>query len=78
VEEQAKVHLQSLQDELSLPQRRFGVLFRRGTTRAYVILPSPSHRDVLLERTRALVQKWGLDEWKTGKPRGHFSGPILI
>ena len=76
MEKQAKLHLRSLRDELSLPQRPFGVLFRRGTTRAYVIFPSPSHRAVLLVRTRALVQKWGEDEWKTGKPRGHFTGPI--
>lgn len=77
-EEQTKRHLQKLHDEFSLPQRPFGVLFRRGTTRAYIILPGPNHRDVLLERTNALVQKWGTDEWKTGKPRGHFTGPIMI
>ena len=77
-EEQTRRHLQNLHDELSLPQRPFGVLFRRGTTRAYIILPSPTHRDVLLDRTIALVQKWGKDQWKTGKSRGHFTGPILI
>ena len=78
MEEQAKVHLQSLQDELSLPQRPFGVLFRRGTTRAYIILPNQAHGDVLLERTRALVQKWGKDETGKRSPKPHFTGPIMI
>ena len=31
----------------------------------------------LLDRTNELVQKWGKDEWKTGKPRGHFTGTIF-
>jgi hypothetical protein len=78
-EEQTQRHLKTLQDTLSLPQRPFGVLLRRGTTRAYLILPDtgPHHR-VLLSRAKALVRKWGKDEWKAGTPRGHFTGPIMI
>jgi hypothetical protein len=64
--------------ELSLAEQPFGVLFRRWSVRAFLILPSRDHRQMLLERTNALVQKWGLDDWKTGKPRGHFTGPIPI
>jgi hypothetical protein len=76
-EEQTKWQLQKLCDQFSLAEEPFGVLFRRGTTRAYLILPGPNHRDVLLERTNALVQKWGKNEWKPGKSRGHFTGPIF-
>jgi hypothetical protein len=76
-EEQTKRHLQSLREQLSLPQRPFGVLFRRGTTRAFLILPNQAHRDVLLERTRALVQKWGKDETGKRSPKPHFTGPIM-
>jgi len=64
--------------KLSLAEQPFGVLFRRWSVRAFLILPNRDHRHVLLERTNALVQKWGLDDWKPGKPRGHFTGPILI
>jgi hypothetical protein len=76
-EEQTQRHLQRLHDEFSLAPHPFAVLFRRGTTRAYFIIPSPNHRPVLLDRTNALVQKWGKAEWKPGKPRGHFTGPIF-
>ena len=73
---QVQWHLQKLRDELSLAHDPFGVLFHREGTRAFLILPAQDHYQALLERTNALVQKWGLDDWKTGKPRGHFTGPI--
>jgi hypothetical protein len=73
---QVQWHLQKLRDELSLAHDPFGVLFHREGTRAFLILPAQEHYQALLERTNALVQKWGLDDWKTGKPRGHFTGPI--
>ena len=73
--QQVQWHLQKLRDELSLAQDPFGVLFHRGGTRAFLILPAQKHYAALLERTSALVQKWGMDEWKAGKPRGHFTGP---
>jgi hypothetical protein len=76
-EEQTKRQLQSLRQQLSLRQRPFRVLFRRGTTRAFLILPNQAHRDVLLERTRALVQKWGKDERGKRSPKPHFTGPIM-
>jgi hypothetical protein len=76
--QQAQGRLQKLRDELSLAQNPFGVLFHRGGTRAFLILPVHKHYAALLERTNALVQKWGEDEWKPGKPRGHFTGPIMI
>ena len=56
----------------------FAVLFRRSTVRAFLVLPNQEHRQVLLERTNALVQTWGKEEWKAGKARGHFTGPIFL
>ena len=76
--QQTQWHLQKLLDEPSLAHDPFGVLFHRGGTRAFLILPNQDHRELLLERTNALVQKWGKDEWKTSKPRGHFTGPIFL
>ena len=79
-EEKTERQLERLSSELglSLAERPFGVLFRRWAVRAFLILPNQDDRDMLMERTKALVQKWGKDEWKTGKPRGHFTGPIPI
>ena len=76
-EEQVRQHLRMLAEAIALPGRPFGVLFHRGATRAFLILPVQKHYQTLLERTNELVQKWGEDEWKTGKPRGHFTGPIF-
>ena len=75
--QQAQWQLQKLGDELSLAQDPFGVLFHRGGTRAFLILPAQEHYAALLERTNTFVRKWEKDEWKTGKPRGHFTGPIF-
>ena len=77
-EEQTKRQLQKLCDQFTLAEEPFGVLFRRCTVRAYLILPTRDHCRVLLERTNALVQKWGKDEWQKRKPRPHFTGPIMI
>jgi hypothetical protein len=78
--EKTERQLKCLSDELGLPvdERPFAVIFRRGTARAYLILPSRRHYQVLWERTDSLLQKWGTEEWEKGKPRGHFNGPILI
>ena len=75
--EQLKRQLRMLADEIALPDRPFGVLFHRGVCRAFLILPVQKHYAAILERTNALVQKWGKDESKLGKPRGHFTGPIF-
>jgi len=75
--QQTQWHLQQLLDEPSLAHGPFGVLFHRGVCRAFLILPVQKHYAALLERTNALVQKRGKDEWKPGKPRGHFTGPIF-
>ena len=76
-EEQVRQHLRILADKIKPSDRPFGVLFHRGVCRAFLILPVQKHYAALLERTNALVQKWGRDEWKPGKPRGHFTGPIF-
>ena len=70
-------HLGILADQIALPDRPFGVLFHRGATRAFLILPVQKHYPALLERTNALVQKWGKDELQKRKPRPHFTGPIF-
>jgi hypothetical protein len=62
----------------SLAERPFGVLFRRWGVRAFLILPNQDHREMLMERTNALIQKWGKDEWGKRKPEPHFTGPILV
>jgi hypothetical protein len=64
--------------KLSLAERPFGVLFRRWGVRAFLILPNQDHREMLMERTNALIQKWGKDEWGKRKPEPHFTGPILV
>ena len=76
-EAQVTRHLGILADQIVLPDRPFGVLFHRGATRAFLILPVQKHHPVLLERTNALVQKWGKDELQRRKPRPHFTGPIF-
>ena len=78
-EEKTERQLERLSSELglSLAERPFGVLFRRWAVRAFLILPNQDHRDMLMERTKALVQKWGKDEWGKRKPRPHFTGPIF-
>jgi hypothetical protein len=73
--QQVQWHLKKLRDQLSLAQDPFGVLFHRGGTRDFLILPAQEHYQTLLDRTNTFVTKWGTDEWKTGKPRGHFTGP---
>jgi hypothetical protein len=63
-DKQTEFHLKTLLAEQALGHRPFGVLFRRNTVRAFLIIPNHEHRELLWERTKALVQKWGLDEWK--------------
>ena len=41
----------------------------------FLILPNQDHRNMLMERTNALIKEWGQNEWKPGTPRGHFTGP---
>ena len=77
-DKQTEFHLKTLLAELTLGHRPFGVLFRRNTVRAFLIIPNHEHRELLLERTNALVKRWGLDEWKKSKPKPHFTGPIFL
>ena len=64
--------------ELSSDEQPFGVLFRRWAVRTFLILPNQDHRHMLVERTNALIQKWGTDEWEKSKPNPHFQRPILV
>jgi hypothetical protein len=63
---------------LSSAEQPFGVLFRRWAVRTFLILPNQDHRHMLVERTNALIQKWGMDEWEKRKPNPHFQRPILV
>jgi len=65
--EQVRRHLRILAETSALPNRPFGVLFRRGAIRAFLIIPAQQQYQVLLGRTEALLRKWG----------DHFSGPIF-
>src|ERR1019366_6610848 len=73
-EEKTERQLERLSSELglSLAERPFGVLFRRWAVRAFLILPNQDHRDMLMERTNTLIQKWD----DGGKAGPHFTGPI--
>ena len=64
--------------DLSSAEQPFGVLFRRWAVRAFLILPNQDRRHMLVERTNALIQKWGTDEWEKRKPHPHFQRPILV
>jgi hypothetical protein len=75
-EEKTERQLERLSSELglSLAERPFGVLFRRWAVRAFLILPNQDHREMLMERTNTLIQKWD----DGGKAGPHFTGPIMI
>ena len=77
-EEKTERQLRCLSKELGLPlaEQPFGVLFRPWVVRAFLTLQNQDHRDMLMERTNALIQKWGKDEWGKRKPKPHFTGPI--
>jgi hypothetical protein len=77
-EQKTERQLKCLSKELGLSsaEQPFGVLFRPWVVRAFLILPNQDHREMLMERTNALIQKWGKDEWGKRKPKPHFTGPI--
>ena len=79
-EEKTERQLKCLSKKLGLSsdEQPFGVLFRRWAVRAFLILPNQDHRHMLVERTNALIQKWGTDEWEKRKPNPHFQRPILV
>jgi hypothetical protein len=74
--EKTEPQLKTLHRDLHLLDSPFGILYHRGTTRAFLVLPTPEHRLTLINRTEELVRKWN-DAWGKEKPE-HFTGPIIV
>ena len=59
-EEQVRGRLAQLRCGLGDAGEPFSLLYRRGTLRAYLVIPAPEHRRLLLERAKLLVDgPWG-------------------
>ena len=50
-ESQVRTKLAQLEERLEGCGRPFALMYRRGTSRAYLMVPSPAHREILLERS---------------------------
>jgi hypothetical protein len=57
--QQVQWHLKKLRDQLSLAQDPFGVLFHRGGTRAFLILPAQEHLPSALGANKHLCHEVG-------------------
>ena len=58
--QQIKRRLGELQDRLDTPKGAFALRYRRGTARAYFVLPSRQHAKQLRARAEAILQSsWG-------------------
>ena len=61
--QQIKRRLGELQDRLDTPKGAFALRYRRGTARAYFVLPSRQHAKRLRARAEAILQSsWGTNE----------------
>lgn len=74
--EKTEQQLETLRKDLPLLDLPFGILYHRGTTRAFLVLPTPEDRLTLIKRTEELIQKWN-NAWGKGRPQ-HFTGPIMV
>lgn len=64
--EQINARLSQLSTKLSCPCDPFALLYHRGTSRAFFVVPGKGHRDILARRADRLVRgPWG----------EHFTGP---
>ena len=60
---QIKRRLGELRERLANAQDAFGLRFRRGTARAYFVLPASHHSDILRTRAEALLESpWGTND----------------
>ncbi len=60
---QIRGRLRELQERLVHANGAFGLRFRRGTARAYFVLPAPHHSDILRSRAEAVLESpWGTNE----------------
>ncbi len=48
---QVRTKLAQLEERLEGCDRPFALMYRRGTSRAYLMVPAPAHREVLLDRS---------------------------
>jgi len=68
--EQVKRRLSQLKDRFVGCAIPFGLLFHRGTARAFLVIPSSHHADTLIDRaTRFLSGRWG--------ELGHFDQDVI-
>ena len=62
-EQQIKRRLGELRERLDTPQGAFALRYRRGTARAYFVLPAPKNAELLRTRAEALLGSfWGKNE----------------
>ena len=62
-EQQIKRRLGELRERLDTPQGAFALRYRRGTARAYFVLPAPKNAELLRTRAEALLgSSWGKNE----------------
>ena len=58
--DQIKERLDVVGKRFNLGDRAFALRFKRGTGRAYFVLPNPAHSDLLAQRARRLIDSpWG-------------------
>ena len=58
--DQISERLAAVSKRFDLGERAFALRFRRGTGRAYLVLPSPAHAELLSDRAQRLVDSpWG-------------------
>lgn len=55
-EEQIMERLGQIKEKLDVSDRVFALLYKRGTLRTFFIIPSNSHKGILIERARYLTQ----------------------
>ena len=70
-EQEIRDRLQALIANLALPERPFAVRYRRGTSRAFFILPASRHTAALKRRVESLLS----GPWAT---LGHFDPRLLV
>ncbi|MDE2695742.1 MAG: hypothetical protein OXH97_04405 [Chloroflexota bacterium] len=60
---QIKARLEDLRERLPHASGAFGLRFRRGTARAFLVLPTSQHAEVLRARAETLLDSaWGINE----------------
>ena len=69
-EDQTRRRLSQLEDRLTGCATPFGLLYHRGTARAFLVVPSKDHNDTLLQRARRFLE----GSWSA---LGHFDSDLI-